>query len=102
MVAALDIRGRWSHPVRDLVREGYEELCRQLSDDGRQLPDFVEREVSDYLACGDPEQGFAWLTCDACDTHRLIPFSCKRETFCSSCGSRRTEPVKPMRHCGVD
>jgi hypothetical protein len=64
MVAALDIRGRWSHPVRDLVREGYEELCRQLSDDGRQLPDFVEREVSDYLACGDPEQGFAWLTCD--------------------------------------
>jgi DNA-directed RNA polymerase subunit F len=35
MVAALDIRGRWSHPVRDLVREGYEELYQHLSDDGR-------------------------------------------------------------------
>lgn len=40
---------------RRLVRE----LCRQLSDDGRQLPDFVEREISDCLSCGDPEQGFA-------------------------------------------
>jgi len=41
------------------------------------------------MACGDVVDGFAWLHCDDCDHHRLVPFSCKGRAFCPSCGGRR-------------
>jgi hypothetical protein len=33
--------------------------------------------------------GFAWLVCDRCRVHRLVPFSCKGRGFCPSCIRRR-------------
>ena len=36
----------------------------------RRLPRFVVREVENYLRCGDPTEGFAWLWCGDCDHHR--------------------------------
>ncbi|MCK6505860.1 transposase, partial [Myxococcota bacterium] len=72
-----------------LVREGLPELRRALEEVDRQLPRYVERELERFTTCGDPATGFAWLKCEACDHHRLVPFSCKGRGFCPSCGGRR-------------
>ncbi len=55
----------------------------------RYLPRHVERELQNFIGCGDPREGFAWLMCDGCPHHRLVPFSCKGRGFCPSCGGRR-------------
>lgn len=64
------------------------ELRAALDAADRSLPDFVWRELSRYVECGDPEQGFAWLEC-RCGHHRFLPFSCKGRGFCPGCGGRR-------------
>ena len=72
-----------------LVREGLPELRRALDEADRQLPRYVERELERFTTCGDPSLGFAWLKCESCDHHRLVPFPCKGRGFCPSCGGRR-------------
>jgi hypothetical protein len=75
--------------LHDLVRDGFAELQATLSGSDRALPRFVERELERFLTCGDPREGFAWLSCADCDHHRLVPFTCKGRGFCPSCGGRR-------------
>jgi Transposase zinc-binding domain len=93
-----------------LVREGLPELRRALEEVDRQLPRTVERELERFTTCGDPAAGFAWLPCEGCDHHRLVPFTCKGRGFCPSCGGRRmTEraarwvdelfPIVAVRQC---
>jgi len=53
------------------------------------LPQFVKKEVDDYLTCGILEHGFLRLACLACGHERLVGFSCKRRGFCPSCLGRR-------------
>ena len=55
----------------------------------RTLPDYVQREFEDYLACGRLEHGFLRVRCTACHAERLVAFSCKRRGFCPSCGAQR-------------
>ena len=42
-----------------------------------------------YLQCGRLEHGFLRLRCDTCHAEHLLAFSCKRRSFCPSCGARR-------------
>ncbi len=57
---------------------------------GRSLPaGYVLREFQALLECGDPAFGFCRLRCPSCATDMVIPFSCKRRTFCPSCGGRQ-------------
>ena len=72
-----------------IVAEGLPRLRVALAEADRPLPRYVEREFDGYLGCGDPESGFAWLVCDGCTHHRLVPFSCKGRAFCPACGGRR-------------
>jgi len=57
--------------------------------DGAGLPRFIEKEFRGFLTCGALGRGFARFRCGACKLERLVPFSCKRNTVCSSCGGRR-------------
>src|SRR5215831_18595194 len=57
--------------------------------DGSGLPAYVEREFYDYLRCGILAHGFLRLGCDTCKQELLVPFSCKRRGFCTSCAGRR-------------
>lgn len=75
--------------LHDVVAEGWARLWERLAEAARSLPQHVIAEVEGYLKCGDPEHGFAWLTCEPCSEHRLVPFSCKRRGFCPSCAGRR-------------
>ena len=57
--------------------------------DGEGVPRFVEEEFRTFLACGFLAGGFARFRCVACQTERLVAFSCKGRGFCPSCGGRR-------------
>src|SRR2546426_1576268 len=63
-------------------------LARQR-ERGREVPQFVEREMRAYLACGVLACGFLRLQCGSCGKDRLLPLSCKGRSVCPSCGGRR-------------
>jgi hypothetical protein len=63
-------------------------LARQRERD-RPVPRFVERELRAFLECGVLANGFLRVHCDACGKDRVVPFSCKGRSICSSCGGRR-------------
>jgi hypothetical protein len=75
--------------LRRVVRAGYAALCARLDAEARTLPQFVHREMEQYLACGDLGAGFAWLECPHGHHHRLVPTTCKGRGFCPTCGGRR-------------
>jgi hypothetical protein len=54
----------------------YPDFRRQLAEEGRVLPDYVQWEFEDYLKCGRLEQGFLRVRCETCHEERLIAFSC--------------------------
>jgi hypothetical protein len=63
--------------------------------------------IFDYLNCGDLHLGFARVKCEDCNKEYLLPFSCKRRSFCPSCHQRRviefgeflcTEVLKAVPH----
>lgn len=56
---------------------------------GRNVPAFVERELTRYLECGILAYGFVRVRCSACRYDRVVAFSCKGRGFCPSCGGRR-------------
>ncbi|MBY0276821.1 transposase [Candidatus Binatia bacterium] len=57
--------------------------------DGDGLPHFVERELREFLTCGQLARGFARFRCDQCRADLLVAFSCKGRGFCPSCTGRR-------------
>src|SRR2546425_11510403 len=63
-------------------------LARQ-QERGREVPQFVEREMRAYLSCGILACGFLRLKCESCGKDRLLPLSCKGRSVCPSCCGRR-------------
>jgi hypothetical protein len=57
--------------------------------EGRPIPHFVERELRAFLTCGILAHGFARRQCQSCGKDKLVPFSCKSRSVCSSCCGRR-------------
>jgi hypothetical protein len=55
----------------------------------RPVPRFVERELRAFLDCGVLAKGFLRVHCDACGKDRVVAFSCKGRSLCSSCCGRR-------------
>ena len=72
-----------------IVEQHYPAFAALMSDQGRELPAFVQREFEDYLKCGRLEHGFLRVRCCKCHAERLVAFSCKRRGFCPGCGARR-------------
>jgi hypothetical protein len=72
-----------------LVARYLDGFVRDCAEKGRPVPDFVERELREYLRCGVLSHGFVRVRCGACGKGRLVPFSCKGRGVCSSCGGRR-------------
>lgn len=72
-----------------MVEQHYSKFKEALSEQGKQLPTFVEREFDDFLRCGRLENGFLRVVCGDCKHEKLVAFSCKRRGFCPSCGARR-------------
>jgi len=77
-----------------LVERHYPEFKEAISEQGKYLPKFVEREFEDFLRCGRLEHGSLRVVCGDCKHEKLVAFSCKRRGFLPpsarpSCGARR-------------
>jgi len=72
---------------RALLGRPLPRLTERLGDDP--WPEHVADELRAAVACGDPEEGSLWLSCDDCNVHRLVAISCKGRGFCPRCGGRR-------------
>ena len=48
-----------------------------------------ENVIGRFLACGDPQHGFARIYCDHCRHACILAFSCKARYFCPSCHQKR-------------
>ena len=59
-----------------LLLKHYPDFRRQLAEEDRILPDYVQREFEDYLKCGRLEHGFLRVRCETCHEERLVAFSC--------------------------
>ncbi len=77
--------------LHTIIRELLDDFLRAAADrgDGAGLPEFIAREVREFLTCGVLTHGFARVRCERCALERLVPFSCKGRGFSPSCGGRR-------------
>jgi len=75
--------------VHQVVREHLEPFLERARERDRPVPRFVEREMRDFLDCGNPARGFLFLRCPTCQFGRVVPLACKVRAVCSSCGARR-------------
>ena len=93
MVQAAKVTYERRRPERttlyDVVRDNLETLYAAMEDNERVIPNFVRKELEEYLNCGLLCRGFAQLKCEACSERRLVAFSCKGRGFCPSCMGRR-------------
>jgi len=72
-----------------VLAEHLETFLQQARTSDHALPWYVERDLRAFLDCGILAHGFLRLRCPACNSSRVVPFSCKRRTFCPSCLGRR-------------
>jgi hypothetical protein len=89
-----------------IVEKHYPGFLALLAAQGRSMPDYVQREFTDFLKCGLLEHGFLRVRCESCHHEKLvafswplqripapaafvIPFTSQRRGFCPSCGARR-------------
>src|SRR5438876_8972577 len=71
-------------------------LARQR-ERGREVPQFVEREMRAYLSWGILACGFLRLKCESCGKDRLLPLSCRGRSVCPSrFGTRVADPVPSL------
>ncbi len=72
------------------VRTGWPQvkaLARERT--GVSLPEFVDKAMKAYLACGRLANGFARFRCADCRKDVLVAFSCKVRGLCPSCDGKR-------------
>jgi hypothetical protein len=77
------------NPLYGVVSEHLETFLTRQHERNRTVPRFVERELRAFLECGVLANGFLRVHCDACGKDRVVPFSCKGRSVCSSCCGRR-------------
>jgi len=77
------------NPLYGIVSENLETFLSRQNERGRTVPRFVERELRSFLDCGVLANGFFRVHCDECGKDRVVAFSCKGRSVCSSCCGRR-------------
>jgi hypothetical protein len=77
------------NPLYGVVSRHLETYLAKQSERERPVPRFVERELRAFLECGVLANGFLRVHCDVCGKDRVVPFSCKGRSVCSSCCGRR-------------
>jgi hypothetical protein len=87
--AAYQPRNPEENPLYGVVSEHLETFLAMQRERDRPVPHFVERELRSFLDCGVLANGFLRVHCDVCRKDRVVPFSCKGRSVCSSCCGRR-------------
>ena len=86
-------RNARASPLYRLVEDHFDELERVWDERYEREHGFwrpvVRPVVEQFLDCGDLRCGFARLRCAACRKELLLPYSCRRGSFCPSCHRKR-------------
>jgi hypothetical protein len=77
------------NPIYGIVADNLETYLALQSAKSRPVPFFVEHELRAFLDCGVLANGFLRVHCDQCGKDRVVAFSCKGRSVCSSCCGRR-------------
>ena len=72
-----------------IIEQHYPVFLSLRAEEDRALPGYVRQEFEDFLECSRLEHGFLRLRCERCHDEKRVAFSCKRRSFCPSCGARR-------------
>ena len=72
-----------------LIADNLETFIQTLSEQGKALPEHIEKEFRSYLRCGIHAYGFMRLQCKECNQETLLAFSCKKRGFCPSCAAEK-------------
>ena len=72
-----------------VIQDNLNDFMAQMADNDRTVPEFVQREFTEFLACGRVENGFVRVVCDGCGDEKVIGLSCKGRGWCPSCAGRR-------------
>ncbi|MES1175278.1 MAG: transposase zinc-binding domain-containing protein [Myxococcales bacterium] len=77
-------------PLYKIVAEHLETFLAEAREKHeRALPQYVERELREYLKCGILAHGFLRARCRSCGKDLLVALSCKKRGVCPSCNARR-------------
>jgi len=77
-------------PLYKIVAEHLETFLAEARETHeRALPQYVERELREYLKCGILAHGFLRARCRSCGKDLLVALSCKKRGVCPSCNARR-------------
>ena len=77
-------------PLYKIVAEHLESFLAEARETHeRALPQYVERELREYLKCGILAHGFLRARCRSCGKDLLVALSCKKRGVCPSCNARR-------------
>jgi len=77
-------------PLYKIVAEHLESFLAEARETHeRALPQYVERELREYLKCGILAHGFLRARCHSCGKDLLVALSCKKRGVCPSCNARR-------------
>jgi hypothetical protein len=87
--AVYEPRNPEDNPLYEIVASNLETFLALQSERDRPVPRFVERELRNFLDCGVLANGFLRVHCDSCGYDRVVAFSCKGRSVCSSCCGRR-------------
>ncbi len=60
-----------------IVDEYYPAFATFMTERGKELPGYEQREFKEFLKCGRLEHGFLRVRCESCHTEHLVAFSCK-------------------------
>lgn len=86
-------RAFFKTPLYRLLREQYgrfqEVYCARFEEEFGFFRSSVDGAVRRFSICGDPREGVAVFTCEACSTRRVVAFSCKTRLFCPTCHQRK-------------
>ncbi len=72
-----------------VVQDSLGDFMAQMAENGRTVPEFVQREFAEFLSCGRVERGFVRVFCDTCKDESIVALSCKCRGWCPSCAGRR-------------
>jgi len=72
-----------------VVADHLDTFLRDRQEEGRPVPEYIEKEFDAFLQCGILAHGFLRIKCQECDHEQAVAFSCKKRGFCPSCAGKR-------------
>jgi hypothetical protein len=76
-------------PCYQIMADHWLSFKAQRQAEDHAIPEYIEKDIDEYLRCGIVQYGFLKLQCSCCQKTHITAFSCKKRGFCPSCYAKR-------------